>query len=279
MLYLQYLQGIRLILRGIKLFFKSNLCYNVACISLLTGEYYKRMIKIAICDDEKSYQEIIGYKIEQCLQSRFEMECEICRFNKLDDLKEHIENNIIDVVFLDIMVNDENAMDWSIKNLQNKYTQIVFMTAFPQCAYNISEANCCYYLVKSRLTEETLTKALQRALQKTTKKDPNLTIVKSGNRNYTVNYQDVVYIETFDNNITLHLINRDNITIYSSLKEYAQKLPPNFMRCHKCYMVNMNHITGYEPHKFILSLGYTVSIPPKKYKSVVKTYENYLLNL
>lgn len=237
------------------------------------------MIKIAICDDEKSYQEIIGYKIEQCLQSKFEMECEIFCFSKLDDLKNHLENNIIDIVFLDIMVNDENAMDWSIKNIQNKYTQIIFMTSFPQCAYNISEANCCYYLVKSRLTEETLTRALQRALQKATKKDPNLTIVKSGNKNFTVNFQDVVYIETFDNNITLHLINKNNITIYSSLKEYSQKLPPNFLRCHKCYMVNMNHIIGYEPHKFMLSSNTSVPIPPKKYKSVVKAYENYLLNL
>lgn len=237
------------------------------------------MIKIAICDDEKSYQEIISYKIEQCLKSKFEMECEIHCFNRLNDLKNHLKSNKIDVVFLDIMINDENAMDWSIKNLKSKYTQIVFMTSFPQCAYNISEANCCYFLVKSRLTEETLTKAIQRALQKTTKKDPNLTIVKSGSRNHIINYQDVVYIETFDNNITLHLVSSDNITIYSSLKEYAQKLPPNFMRCHKCYMVNMNHITGYEPHKFMLSAGGTVPIPPKKYKAVVKTYENYLLNL
>lgn len=237
------------------------------------------MINIVICDDEKSYQEIIAFKIKQCLKNKFEMDCQVNCFDKLTDLKAFTESNKVDIIFLDIMVNDENAMDWSIENIKNRNTQIIFITSFPQCAYNISETNCCYYLVKSRLTEEALTKAIKRALQKATKKDPNLTIVKSGSRNYIINYQDVVFIETFDNNITLHLVNSNDITIYSSLKEYAQKLPPNFMRCHKCYMVNMNHITGYEPHKFILSAGVTVPIPPKKYKSIIKSYENYLMNL
>ena len=237
------------------------------------------MISIVICDDELSYQEIIACKIKQCMQTKFEMDCNIVCFDRLSELKKYAETNKIDILFLDIMVDDENAMDWSINNFQNKYTQIVFMTSFPQCAYNISEANCCYYLVKSRLTEETLTKALQRALQKTTKKDPNLTIVKSGSKNYTINFQDIQYIETFNNNITLHLQSKEDITIYSTLKEYEATLPPNFLRCHKCYMINMNHIIGYEPHKFIISTGETIPVPPKKYKNIIKSYENYLINL
>lgn len=237
------------------------------------------MINIVICDDDAAYQEIIAHKIRDCIIKRFEMECNIICCNDMNELKAYIESDKIDIVFLDIMLSDENAMDWSINNINNGYTQIIFMTAFPQCAYNISETNCCYYLVKSRIDENNLTKALQRALQRTTKKDPNLTIVRLGNKNYIVNYQDILYIETFNNNIMLHIKNRENITIYSSLKEYSENLPPNFLRCHKSYMVNMNHIHSYEPHKFVLSSGENIPIPPKKYKSIVSSYENYLLNI
>lgn len=237
------------------------------------------MINIVICDDELSFQEIIDFKIRQCMQNVFDMEYQIICFNKLSDLKKHIENNKTDIIFLDIMVNDENAMDWSIKNIKSRYTQIIFMTSFPQCAYNISESNCCYYLVKSRIDEENLTKALKKALQKTTKKDPNMTLIKSGNKNFIINYQDIYYIETFNNNLTIHLQDMDDITIYSTLKEYADKLPPNFLRCHKCYMVNMNHIKSYEPHKFVISTGESIPLPPKKYKNIIKIYTDYLLNL
>lgn len=71
----------------------------------------------------------------------------------------------------------------------------------------------------------------------------------------------------------------DDITIYSTLKEYADKLPPNFLRCHKCYMVIMNHIKSYEPHKFVISTGESIPLPPKKYKNIIKIYTDYLLNL
>jgi DNA-binding LytR/AlgR family response regulator len=77
----------------------------------------------------------------------------------------------------------------------------------------------------------------------------------------------------------LHLKNKDDITIYTSLKDYSKVLPPNFLRCHKSYMVNMNHITGYEPHKFIINTGEFIPIPPKKYNATVKTYKSYLENM
>lgn len=237
------------------------------------------MVNIVICDDSSEYLEIITSKIEHCMNNKIQMEYSITCINSIDELNTHIENNNTDILFLDILLNDENAMNWSIENIQNKYMQIIFMTSYPQCAYNISESSCCYYLVKSKITEENLFKALQRALQNTTKKDPNLTTVKLGSKNLIINFQDIQYIETFNNNITLHLKNAENITIYSTLKEYAKNLPPNFLRCHKCYMVNMNHITAYEPHKFIIDSSETIPIPPKKYSKIINIYNNYLKNL
>lgn len=237
------------------------------------------MIKIAICDDSKDFLEILKYKIEHCIENAFEMECDIFCFDNLSEFQEHIENNMTDIVLLDIMINDTNAMDWSIEHLKNKYTQIIFITSYPQCAYNISESNCCYYLLKSRIDDENLTKALQRALQKVVKKEPNLTNVKLGNINYTIDYNNIVYLETFNNNITLHLKDQGDLTIYAALKEYAKNLPPNFLRCHKCYMINMNYVASYQPHKFTLKTGESIPIPPKKYKDITKTYCNYVNNI
>ncbi len=237
------------------------------------------MVNIVICDDENAFHEIIAYKTKQIMKSKFDMDFNITCFDKLDELKAYIDKNKVDILFLDIMINGENAMDWSIENIPNKYTQIIFMTSFPQYAYNISEANCCYYIAKSKMSDEILYRAIKRALQNTTKKDPNLTIAKSGKHNYIINYQDVLYIETFNNNIMLHLNDGSSITIYSTLKEYESQLPPCFLRCHKCYMVNMNHIARYEPNKFIFNTGETIPIPPKKYNGVIKIYRNYLLNI
>ena len=221
------------------------------------------LVNIVVCDDSAEYTEIIAYKIEQCMKYKIKMEYKITCLSCIEELQAHIEHNNTDIIFLDIMLNDENSMNWSLENIKSKYIQIIFMTSYPQCAYKISESNCCYYLVKSKITEENLIKALQRALQNTTKKDPNLTIVKSGFKSFVINLQDIQYIETFNNNITIHFLASSDITIYSTLKEYSKTLPPNFLRCHKSYMINMNHITGYEPHKFIIDSSVVIPIPPK----------------
>lgn len=243
---------------------------------IIVGGY---MIRIAICDDTEEYLEILEYKINQCFKKVFEKECKIFKFDNLSSLKDYADKHPVDIIFLDIMVNEINSMDWSIKNFQNRRIQLIFMTAYPQAAYNISESNCCYFLVKSKINEETLKNALFRAIKAIGRKNPNLTTVKLGTKSITIDYNDIVYLETFNNNLTLHLKDKDDITIYNSLKEYSKQLPLNFLRCHKCYMVNMNFIASFEPHKFTLKNGQSVPIPPKKYKSIIKTYTNYLISL
>lgn len=237
------------------------------------------MVYVAICEDDEAYCEIIVHKIGCCLSKRFRMEFHLDIFADLAALQAHLSQNRVDVLFLDIMIQNENAMDWSVVHLAGKSTPIIFMTSHPESAYNISETNCCYYLVKSRIDEVSLTRALQSALQKTAKKDPNLTVIKQGNASRVISYADILYIETFNNNLTLHFIDGDKINIYSSLKDFADRLPPNFLRCHKSFMVNMNHIVGYAPHLFFLKTGSTVPIPPKRYKHVIDCYRGYLENM
>lgn len=132
------------------------------------------MTNIVVCDDSQEYLEIISYKIRHCMDKKINMECSIICINTLEELTEYSENNKVDILFLDIMHRDINAMNWSIENMKSGYTQIIFMTAFPQSAYNISESNCCYYLVKSKITDESLVKAIRRALQNATKKRAKL---------------------------------------------------------------------------------------------------------
>lgn len=234
------------------------------------------MIHIAICDDDPAYCEILAFKLEKCMQNKFQMEYELSVCGTLPSLRTHLESTRTDILFLDILLNEQNAMEWSVENLAAGGTQVIFMTAHPEAAYAISETNCCYYLIKPRITEETLARALSRAMQNVSQRALDLTIVKQGGKNHIVRFADIQYIESFNNNITLHLSGRSDITLYTTLKEYGERLPLNFLRCHKCYIVNMNHIAGYEPYKFILSAGICVPIPPKRYKSIVADYKRYL---
>ena len=237
------------------------------------------MIKIAICDDSIEFNEILSYKIKNALSKLIDIEYTVTSFTDLDTFKEYYDNNRVDIAFLDVMVNDRNAIDWSISNLKNSYTQSVFMTSYPQCAYNLSETNCCYFIIKQKMNDESITNALRKALKNTTQKKNNMTIVKYGSKNFAVNFNELIYIVTFNNNLVLHITNEEPITIYSTLKEYEKTLPPNFLRCHKCFMVNMNHIVSFEQYKFKVNSGDEIPIPPKKYSKMVDIYKDYIENI
>lgn len=235
------------------------------------------MINIVICDDSADYSELIQYRIKHCLND-LDVESNITLLNSLQSLKDYLKSNRPDILFLDIVFGEESSVDWSIHNLSDKNLQLVFMTEFPVEAYNISDVSHSYFLVKSRTTDEILKKSLQKALGNFLKKDPGLTVLKSGNLSYTVDYSKMIYIESTNNNIQIHLQDGSQISVYSTLKKYLETLPPNFLRCHKSFVVNMNHIYKAKPHEFLLSNGALVPIPPRKYKYVIEKYNNYLNN-
>lgn len=236
------------------------------------------MIDIVICDDSKEYIEILKSKINYSIYNKFGMECNITCLTSIEEFTAFQNQNKIDIVFIDIMINNINSINWALNNLKYGHTQYIFMTSFPQSAYNISEVNCCYFIIKPKLTDAMLDRALQRALQNTMKKEPNLSIIRSGNKNITINFQDIIYIETFNNNLVLHFKDKE-ITIYSTLKDFSKSLPPNFLRCHKCFMINMCFIEEYEPYRFITKTREEISIPPKKYRAVINAYKKFIKNI
>ena len=233
------------------------------------------MINIIICDDDTDFSEIIEYKIKNCIAA-LDFDFRIVKTQSLGELQSFMKENSADIVFMDIMVNSVNAVNWSIENISSKNVQLIFMTGFPTEAYNISEIRHCYYLIKSKLTEEQLAKAIARAVQNLSRKCDSLTSIKAGSRSYTVNYQDILFVETYANNITIHLKDNRSITVYATLISFLDKAPPCFLRCHKCYAVNMNHVVSYEPHEFLLYSGDRIPIPQKKYNGVIESYKKYL---
>lgn len=238
------------------------------------------MLTIAICDDEPSYRELITLKISKCIEDNLKTEFQVICLSSVDELKDFLNTDHADIVFLDIMVNNINAIDW-LMEYQHQFKNIPFiiMTGYPCETENLSEIDCCYFLLKSKMTDEQLLKAIKRSVNVITKKETIYKTVSFGKKNITLDLHNIIFIETYNNNILIHTVDSNIINVYSTLKSFSKNLPPNFLKCHKSYMVNMNYINGYEPHKFIISNGESVPIPPKKYKNVISSYRNYLLNL
>lgn len=236
-------------------------------------------MNIVICDDDRDYSELLSEKIKLCLKDMFNFNYEIIYKNSLDELAEFLENDKADILFLDIMVNGINSVDWAINNLNGNNFQLIFMTFYPVEAYNIFETKCSYFLIKSKITDEQLKSALKKCIGNITQKKADLLVVKSGAKNVTLNLQNIEYIESLNNNISIYFNEQPPLTLYMKLKNFEKLLPLYFLKCHKSYIVNMNCIMGCEPYEFTLDNNIKVPIPSRKYKSTVKTYNDYISNL
>ena len=68
--------------------------------------------------------------------------------------------------------------------------------------------------------------------------------LKADKRTYRLRTSDILYLESLGNYVTCHLKDKRLIS-YTSLNECVSRLPGNFMRIHKSYIVNRENITSY----------------------------------
>ena len=210
------------------------------------------------------------------MQHNIDDEYDVICVNSLDALNELYSAVCIDILFLDIMLGEQNSIDTLIRDFIGYDFQLILMTGYPEEAYNLSETNCCYYLVKSRMTNEQLDKALALALKSRTNNESTLIMIRNKRKALTVDTENLIYVESFRNSVCLHYVNGEVVTVYQTLKHLCEKLPLCFLKCHKSYIINMNYVKSYKPYLFQTSDGTNVPIAHKKFASVTASYRKYI---
>ena len=85
----------------------------------------------------------------------------------------------------------------------------------------------------------------QRAATKSPQFETSAIIeMKADKRTYRLKTSDILYLESLGNYVTYHLKDKRLIS-YTSLSECASRLPANFLRVHKSYIVNRENISSY----------------------------------
>ena len=227
------------------------------------------MIKTIIVDDE-----ILNLKnLEIILNENF-LEIEILgSFQNVLDAKKFLENNVIDLLFLDISMPIENGFDL-LKYFPVRNFQVVFVTAHEEFAIKALRVGAIDYILKPILKGE-----LQTAIQKVQlvlKPAINLLAVNTLELKYEggksiVNHDEILYLKGFDNLTTIYLTKKRKITLAKTLKFFESELQHGFFRIHKSFIVNLKHaekILAKESYFLELSEGTQLPISRRNYKSL-----------
>ena len=232
-------------------------------------------MNIAIVDDEIFIREQI-----RSLIKRRKPDCRTEIFTTGEELLE--AGQYFNLIFLDIQMEGINGIETArILRKQHEDAVLVFITGIREYVFEAFDVSAFHYLLKpieEQKFMDVFDRAVKEAVKQRGQKQEQL-FIRTKNRNFTIKQNSILYIENRAKKVEIHTIDAEEIIeIYATMEEMHQKLGESFYRCHRGYLVNMAHITGYSGDSISLSNGEKVYLSKKKHSEFVKEYMWYLQN-
>lgn len=217
------------------------------------------MIKCVIIDDEANCRNdlasLINYKFKERLQIA----------GSAESVKEGvalINATLPDVVFLDIRMPEEDGFQL-FKKFNSINFEVVFTTSYEEYAIRAIKHAAFDYLLKP-VDPNDLDSLLDRFEQKSKKNSIEqkvklllarieageeskvLVSLPVGKEFKVINAREIMYCKADINYTEIYVGNHPKIMVTKTLGKVAEILNyPFFYRCHKSYLVNLNHIDSY----------------------------------
>ena len=172
-----------------------------------------------------------------------------------------LNNNDIDIIFLDINMPKINGIDF-LKNSKIN-ANIIMTTAYPEYAVEAYGLDVLDYLVKPIAFDRFLkacnkakeTRELKKITPARSDKTNDYFFIKCNNQIEKVFYSDLVYAEAMLNYVMLYT-NSKKMMVYITIRSLEEQLPADiFIKVHKSFIVNINKIKSIEGS--ILNIGDT----------------------
>ena len=216
-------------------------------------------ISAILVDDEKLASEELAYQLKEFP----DIDIIATASNGLEALK-LIQDLEPDLVFLDVQMPGLDGMG-VIRKLREQDVPLpyfVMATAYDQYAVEAFRWEALDYVLKP-VDKERLTVAVDRARKavsdrnKSAQPEPaspkqalqrSKLLVRSNQRNFIVDAQDVVYATIDDGLITVVASNLEGQSNYRTIEELQSNLDPDtFWRVHRSYLVNIHRIKEVIP--------------------------------
>ncbi|MFD2035459.1 LytR/AlgR family response regulator transcription factor [Belliella marina] len=213
------------------------------------------MKKILIVEDEfelaenlKDILQVLGYQVTAIIS------------NGRDVLLD-LEMGIPDLIIMDILINGNiDGIDLAYKIKDSYQIPIVFLTGYTDKVYLERISNILYegYLLKP-FTLDRLKSCLYLAFKEFEKKRkavPKQKTLKIRDKGFLVPVpiNEITHLEADGLYTKVHTLNKP-YTVRDILKDVAEQLPSeNFIRIHKSYIVNKDHIVGFNAKELNVGL-------------------------
>ena len=221
---------------------------------------------IAIDDEPLALRQIAGYI------SKIPTLELISTFRSAVVAKEWLKENEVDLIFVDINMPDMTGVEF-VQTLNSK-AMVIFTTAYAEYAIEGFKLSAIDYLLKpfglneiARATEKA--QSLYELIQLQVRVEKNqeqseeveesdeesgVLSVHADRKTHIVKLSNIVYLESAGEYVRLHLADGTKLVTLFRLKNMESSLQSaQFMRVHRSYIVNLDHVSGYTKGRVFLT--------------------------
>lgn len=190
--------------------------------------------------------------------------------NAVDARQWLAEANSVDVIFVDINMPELTGVDF-VRGLENHHL-VIFTTAYSEYAVEGFKLDAIDYLLKpfnfatfERAANKAHSVAELLALRNEANAEQNIPIseqsadrecisIRADHKTTLVRYSNIIYLESAGEYIRLHLADGTKLVTLFRMKNMETELPAErFIRVHRSFIVNTEHITGYTKGRVFLT--------------------------
>ncbi len=234
------------------------------------------ILQCIIADDEPIARQIL----ENYIQSIPNLEL-VASCKNAFEVMEILQKQSIDILFLDINMPKLSGLSL-LKTLQNK-PNVIITTAYPEYAVEGFALSVTDYLLKPFSLERFL-QAVLKVQQNTdaTRKESVILeekevvksiFIKSDKKIVKLDFKDISHIEAYGNYIKIYA---DAMLLTpQTLTDFINKIPDSFLRIHKSFVINFEHLKLIDGNQIILQNEVKLPIGKSYRKDVLDRISNF----
>jgi len=179
-------------------------------------------------------------------------DCQV--WNSGESLIADLEKGYVpEILFLDIELAEANGVEvgkYIRETLKNDQMQIIYVSSKTSYAMELFQVHPYDFLVKP-VTEERFFIILEKIISVVSDDTKRFTYENNGATG-RVALGEILYFESRDKSIVIHLNTGELITYRGKLKNEAEKLPDWFVRVGQSFIVNIRYISQYRNREVVM---------------------------
>ena len=101
-------------------------------------------------------------------------------------------------------------------------------------------------------------------------------LVQKGCESNIISFQDIICCEIIDRKVYLYLASGEIIDYYDRIESLEKKLDGRFFRCHRSYLINLNHLKSYRNNTAYMADGKEIPVSRLRSKEFSKVILQYM---